>query len=163
MNGIDFSQIPLRDIHLPDPVGWWPPAWGWWVLMAALVAGLAVLAWRYRARFRERAARKTLERVLASLEQGSEPARCLQQISMLMRRYVMSLPDAGPAPVAGLTGERWLAFLDSRWAQRAFSRGPGRALIAGPYLPPDRVLYGDVRELGALCVEWITTQKRPED
>lgn len=163
MNGTDFSQIPLRDIHLPGPVDWWPPALGWWILAGALLVGLAVAAWHYRSRFRERAALKALQRVLNQLEQGAEPGRCLQQISMVMRRFVMSLPDTGPVPVAGLTGERWLAYLDSRWAQRTFSRGPGRALIAGPYLPADRVLYGDVRELGALCVEWVATQKRPED
>ncbi|PID37723.1 MAG: hypothetical protein CR966_00655, partial [Pseudomonadales bacterium] len=27
----------LRDIHLPEPVGWFPPAIGWWVLMGLLV------------------------------------------------------------------------------------------------------------------------------
>jgi hypothetical protein len=162
MNQIDFSQIPLRDIHLPGAVSWWPPAVGWWVLAGLLLTGLAVFAWRYRLRFRERAALRTLERVLKSLEQGQTPALCLQQISMVMRRFAMSLPDPGPAPVAGLTGDRWLRYLDSRWPQEVFTRGPGRALAAAPYQPPDRVLSQDVRELGALCVQWITTQKKAE-
>ena len=65
-------------------------------------------------------------------------------------------------PVAGLTGERWLTFLDSRWEQNTFSGGAGRALIEAPYVPSDRVMTADVHELGALCVEWISTQ-RPED
>jgi hypothetical protein len=163
MNQIDFSQIPLRDIHLPDAVGWWPPAVGWWILAGLVLIALAAFAWRYRMRFRERAALRTLQRVLDSLEQGVAPAVCLQRISMLMRRFAMSLPDAGSVPVAGLTGDRWLRYLDSRWPQDAFSEGPGRALAAAPYQPPERVLSGDVRELGALCVEWVTTQKKAEE
>ena len=32
----------LRDIHLPEPISWWPPAPGWWILA---VASCALLAW----------------------------------------------------------------------------------------------------------------------
>jgi len=32
---------PLRPLHLPDQIGWWPPAPGWWLLagVAAVVLG----------------------------------------------------------------------------------------------------------------------------
>lgn len=161
MNPIDFSQIPLRDIHLPGAVSWWPPAIGWWVVAVLLFAG-CVVAWiHYRRHMRERAALRTLRSVLKALDGGREPARCLQQISLLMRRFAMSIADAA-MPVAGLTGERWLAFLDSRWDRDAFTAGAGRALAVAPYLPAERVMYADVQELGGLCVQWIATQ-RPED
>jgi len=48
---IDVSQLPLRDIHLPGPVGWWPPAIGWWLVAAlVLVAFGAVVTVRERTR-----------------------------------------------------------------------------------------------------------------
>ena len=25
---IDYTQLPLRDIHLPGAIGWWPPRLG---------------------------------------------------------------------------------------------------------------------------------------
>lgn len=28
----------LRDIHLPDGVSAWPPAYGWWVILLGIVA-----------------------------------------------------------------------------------------------------------------------------
>jgi Domain of unknown function (DUF4381) len=158
MNPIDPSQLPLRDIHLPGPVSWWPPAPGWWIVAAILVAAAAYTVYRYRRQFRERAARKGLKSALAALEKGSEPVQCLQRISMVMRRFAMSVAD-DRSGVAGLTGESWLAYLDSRWDRDAFRRGAGRALIVGPYAPADRVMYGDVQELGDLCVEWLSTQR----
>ena len=161
MNPIDFSQIPLRDIHLPGAVGWWPPAIGWWVV-AALVFAACVIAWvRYRRHARERAALRTLRSVLKALDDGREPARCLQQISLLMRRFAMSIADVA-TPVAGLTGQSWLAFLDSRWDRDAFTCGAGRALVVAPYLPADRVMHADVQELGSLCVQWVATQRHED-
>ena len=49
------EQLPLRDIHLPPEVAFWPPAVGWWLLV--LLAGVAFYAWlRWRWRLRVRAA-----------------------------------------------------------------------------------------------------------
>jgi hypothetical protein len=161
MNQIDFSQLPLRDIHLPDPVAWWPPAVGWWIVLGLL--GLAVLAlWlRHRHRLRERAALKGLKAVAKALAEGREPVFCIQQISMILRRFAMS--TAGATPVAGLTGERWLEFLDSRWERDEFSGGGGRVLIYGPYAPADRVGADDVDALNALCMDWIRAQRPPAE
>ena len=38
-----MNQPELRDIHLPDPLSWWPPAIGWWLLV---IGSLALVAQR---------------------------------------------------------------------------------------------------------------------
>ncbi len=46
------SELPLRDLHLPDAVGWWPLAPGWWgghcnriaLIRLVCIASLAKLA-----------------------------------------------------------------------------------------------------------------------
>jgi hypothetical protein len=110
---MDPSQIPLRDIHLPGAVGWWPPAFGWWVVMAFMLAGLAMygLYW-YRGRHR-RVALRAVTRVRVALEQGAEPVACLQMVSTVLRRFAMTSAAAIHAPgltvdVPGLIGEPWL-------------------------------------------------------
>ena len=46
----------LRDLHMPDPISWWPPAFGWWMVMGLLIIGgsLIIWAWVYRQRTRPR-------------------------------------------------------------------------------------------------------------
>lgn len=158
MNSIDYSQLPLRDIHLPAAIGWWPPAPGWWILLAVLCAASAFALWRYRSHFRERAALRALRRAREALDSGEIPVECVQRISMVVRRFAMSV--AAGEPVAGLTGERWLRFLDSRWDRNAFAEGTGRLMIYGPYAPPERVGRDDVGALNDLCIEWISSQRR---
>jgi hypothetical protein len=155
----DLSQ--LRDIHLPDAIAWWPPAAGWWVLLGLVVALLGALWWRYHRRFRERAALRGLKAVARALAAGGEPVLCIQRISMILRRFAMSLE--GRAPVAGLTGESWLNYLDSRWGRDEFSAGTGRVLIFGPYAPAGRVSGSDVGALASLCMDWIRAQRGPAE
>jgi hypothetical protein len=87
MNPIDYSQLPLRDIHLPEPISWWPLAYGWWILLGVFGVA-AVLGWLYyRRQYRERAAIRGLKSVAQALAEGTAPVVCVQRISMILRRF----------------------------------------------------------------------------
>jgi hypothetical protein len=164
MNPTDISSLPLRDIHLPGAIGWWPPAPGWWAFVALVVAGLALLALRYYLSRHRRAALRTLKRVREALEQGAEPVACLQNVSIVLRRFAMTnaararVPGAAEPDVPGLIGEPWLEYLDSRWPRDTFARGSGRALLAAPYARPHSIERTEALELTALCAAWLTAQ-----
>ena len=160
---IDVSQLPLRDIHLPGPIGWWPPAPGWWFLAVLVLAGVALYGLHYYRARHKRAALRALARVRAALEQGAEPVACLQFLSTILRRFAMTsvarTRGASIEPnVAGLIGERWLAFLDGRWARTEFSAGLGRQLLAAPYARPNSIERAKAIELTALCTDWLAAQ-----
>lgn len=166
MNPNDVSSLPLRDIHLPGAIGWWPPAIGWWLVAALVLVAIALYALRHYRTRHKRAALKSLQQVRAALEQGVEPVVCLQNVSTVLRRFAMTMAAARDRKsgsheerdVPGLTGTRWLAYLDSRWQRDTFVSGAGRALLAAPYARPNSVERGAALELTALCVEWLMAQ-----
>lgn len=158
-SGTDVSDLPLRGIHLPAEVGWWPPAIGWWIAAAIVVGAIAFALYRYSSRYRERAAVRAIRRVASRLETGEAPVSCVQQISAVLRRFVISVNGPND-PVAGLTGRRWLEYLDSRWDRAAFSTGAGRELVTAPYAPADRVSADAAREIASLSLAWVDAQRR---
>ena len=83
-------ELPLRDIHLPQPPGWWPPAPGWWLLatiVIVLLAWLLLVLWR---RWRKRCYRcDLLQAVDAVWDAHPEPdggAEIIAGWSALLRR-----------------------------------------------------------------------------
>jgi hypothetical protein len=160
---IDYTQLPLRDIHLPGAIGWWPPAPGWWLLMAIALIGLALYAVHYHRGRHKRAALRAITRVCAALEQGAEPVSCLQNASTILRRFAMTSAaeprgHSAALDVAGLIGERWLRFLDGRWGRTEFSAGAGRQLLAAPYARPNSIERAAALELTGLCAAWLAAQ-----
>jgi hypothetical protein len=162
---VDYTQLPLRDIHLPGAIGWWPPAPGWWLLAALALAGLAAYAVHYYRGRHKRVALRALTRVRTALEQGAEPVACLQHVSTILRRFAMTSLAAPRAnetdavvDVPGLIGERWLAYLDARWARTEFTAGLGRQLLAAPYTRPNSIDRTAALELTGLCTAWLAAQ-----
>lgn len=118
--------VLLRDIHVPPAPSLWPPAPGWLLLAAALLAVTAImLVLRWRRRRRHRA-------VLAMFDQhlhaATTPAAQLAAMSELLRRAARRHDPQADR----LDGEAWLLWLDGKRGHD-FSQGPGRALLDGPY------------------------------
>ena len=148
------GSLPLRDIHLPDAVSWWPPAPGWWLLLGlvALLVFAAFRRWR-RGRGRRAAvchARRELAAIRQTFRLRPDRAGLARALSALLRRLAMSL--YGRRDAAALTGEDWLAFLDQKAGGHAFTQGAGRGLIEAPYRADPEY---DHAALLRLVSEWI--------
>jgi hypothetical protein len=153
----DPETLPLRDIHLPTAVAWWPPAWGWWLLAAGMIAVAIVMSvQRYRRR-RHRAAQRRLAALQREVENGADPLVCVQQASIVLRRFAITTSGADDG-VAGRVGDGWLAYLEQRAPRLHLSDAPHHALTETPYLPPDKVGRDEACDFCRVCSAWIGAQ-----
>lgn len=136
---MDPAELPLRDLHLPDPAGFWPLAPGWWVL---IVLAMAAAGWlvvhAYRAWVRNaprRQALRALDACVAEYARHGDALRLAAHLSSLLRRTMLAY--APRTDVAGLTGEAWLAWLDRGLDRPQFLEGDGRPLVEWPYRARD--------------------------
>lgn len=159
----------LRDIHGISGVPWWPPAPGWWLLLAAICT-LGYLAWRFRTALRLRipplpiitvgswrwdAARKL--RDLRRRAASQDLKQTAQELSELLRRIAMA--RLGRDACAGLTGERWLAWLAGRDPKGFDWTARGRLLLDAPYAPPAAGTAGrELVELIDAAYEWVAAE-----
>lgn len=121
------STLVLRDIHPGTAPAWWPPAPGWWLVVALVLAAVAAYAlWRSRKRARMR---RIVELFDGAVDTASgAPAKVAAMSELLRRAGHLRNPQADKLP-----GDSWLAFLDDGDADRPFVRGPGRLLLEGGY------------------------------
>ncbi len=151
------SPLPLKDIHLPEAVSWFPPALGWWLLVLCLPLVTAFLYWLYK-RLTRQTALKSAKKILATIQQDrlGDNHKKLSELSVLLRRVAISLNPR--AEVASLTGAAWLAFLDSSLKDAPFSQGIGQCLSYAPYQKTP-LTETQMNALIALCANWLNAQK----
>ncbi len=152
----DLDQ--LRDIHLPAPVSWWPPAPGWWLLLAIILLGTFASWFVYRLHKRNawrRSALEMLKQLREQFQSGSaESQRIVADLSVLMRRVAISRFPREES--ARLSGEAWLKFLDhSHRKGEVFQSQAGQLLVVAPYAQHVSISSADMYELFVLCENWI--------
>jgi len=138
--------LQLRDIRGLDPISWWPPAPGWWLLVGSMLL-LLYLGWRWRASLRVRIPpfpvlrignwRWDAARQLRDLRQRAltqDPKHTASELSELLRRVAMA--RLGRDACAGLTGAAWLAWLADQDPNHFDWRTQGQPLLDAPYAPP---------------------------
>jgi hypothetical protein len=97
----------LKDIYTPAAIESWPPAYGWWILLAVLVTCIYLLTkWIVKVRkvrFAKRQALKTLQQI-----DGSN-LDAVSQLNQLLKRVAMTyFPNQN---VQQMHGNTWAEFL----------------------------------------------------
>ena len=150
------SQLPLRDIHIPEPVSWWPPAIGWWFLAVLIPLLIVFCIWLYK-RLTRKNALKTAKKYLTAIRQDTskEASHKLAELSVLIRRVAISVAPRELA--AGLTGREWLGYLDQSVKGSPFSTGVGQLLADAPYRK-SALTEAEMLSLINLCEDWLKAQ-----
>ena len=128
----------LRDIHLPESPGWWPPAPGWWLLAVLVLAAAVWAVWRLRARHLRRRplrwARTAAADIYGRYRAGTIGERdYFDEINDLLKRVLIHA--LGEHEARRPSGDDWLRLLDRHLGEPAFSAGPGRALGEARFRP----------------------------
>ena len=80
----------LRDIHLPEAIGWWPLAPGWWIL---IIGGCVLLAWLSRLfyrRYSTRLYRRQAQNQLRELQLRGNSQQQLRALFELLKQTANS-------------------------------------------------------------------------
>jgi hypothetical protein len=152
-----IQDLPIRDIHLPEQISWFPPAIGWWLL----IIFVPILSYFFIAliqRLLQKTAIKDAKKLLKKLQinENLTPLEKVIELSSLLRRVAVS--SDSKTNVGGLTGRAWLDYLDQSLKDAPFKNGVGRCLADAPYqkeLSPDL----DLTALFELAKIWLNAQK----
>lgn len=163
MEGTDPTSLPLRDIHLPDPVSWWPLAPGWWILLLTVIVTIFLIIYfvRRRRNYKLSAlylAKQELARIKTTFDNNQDKKNLVKELSELIRRLSISICHRQEA--AALTGQDWLEFLDRYSGKDKFNSDTGRILIEAPYQANPEFNSNDLIDLVSSWLDAVAKSKR---
>ena len=157
-----FGNYALGDfveVVPPPDICWWPQTAGWWWL-GALLAGFALhRGWKllrrwYRNRYRREAADR-----LQRLASAADSDTLVSEINRLLKLTAMAAFSR--EQVARLSGDEWVAFLNSQCPSAPFSPEQGRLLALASYTG-EAVEPGPGKQLLAASVAWVEQHENPQ-
>ncbi|MBE6452394.1 MAG: DUF4381 domain-containing protein [Alphaproteobacteria bacterium] len=144
------NNLPeLRDIHLPDGVSPFPPAYGWGVVLLAIIALFLLLKLFFflRAKSKKRYALYLLHNIYCndSISSVVEMSAILRRICVFKYKEAMVL-----------SGDKWIEFLNSKIKKPLYGKAAD-LLVNAPYIPENSKGYSrqDVIAIRQFCKEWI--------
>jgi hypothetical protein len=166
MTSDPFSLSNIRDIVEPAALSAWPQATTARLLAGLLVvwaiAGVVVLLMRRRRNEYRRAGLRELPEIAKRLSGSDTRVVALRELAVLLKRVALA---AWPREqVASLSGERWLAFLDSTCRGTDFTSGAGRLLESSSGASDaevDPVAWADIDRLVRSARRWIGHHRVP--
>jgi len=134
MDELQEALKDLRDIHEPDPISFWPPAPGWWIMLLFAIMAIFLLRWwlkRDKSPRYKKLANEALKNITTNYEVQRNGYKAAGEISELIRKVMVLTDDR--SEVAGMIDEEWLSYLDSKSGTDSFTKGAGRVLTTAIY------------------------------
>jgi len=149
-------QLDLKDIHLPDAVSWWPPAIGYWLVLAVLIALVLIffgLRYLRNKTLIKRQALTEFARIKSDYQATLDQKALATALSKLLRRAAISAYPVSEC--ASLSGNEWLNWLDQQLSKSdiTFSDGPGYLLTE--FIYSDSKHTNDINDLLDLTQRWL--------
>lgn len=150
----------LADIHLPQPVSYWPPAIGWWILAAIALVLLVIL---FRKLANSRRQQKICQYALAELQRcydnyshadsaAADQSKLdyVNQFNTVVRR--VALVHYPQANAASLDGASWVDFIRQKGESSLMTDDIATALQYGRFQTKCDV---DVDAMQSFGQQWI--------
>lgn len=155
---MDDPLAQLKDIEGLDLISWWPPAIGWWIVIAVillLIFGFSIRTIRKHAF--QRSWRNSVLKQLTSMEYGLDEStgqKTATDLSELIRRIAIN--QYGRNQCAGLYGKQWLAWLKQHDPKYFDWEQQGQLLLDAPYAPEGKQFSpAQVKVLIEATKEWV--------
>lgn len=106
----------LNDIQMPDPVGFWPLAPGWWILILLLLALAALVTYKIVTWLRHTRYRKQALAILKQIEQRKNLVSrelILEQVLSVLKRTALSAYKHSRNPLASIYGREFFLLLEA--------------------------------------------------
>ncbi len=143
----------LQDIIHPDPIGAWPWAIGYWLVLALVIALITLLVIWLRKRAHYLAPRKAAKQLLNQLDK--QATSYASDVNSLLKRTAMSYLSR--EAIASLDGEAWAAWLDSYLPEHKRQHiGP---LLAKRHQATPLTL-AEANELHQLAKAWLASKAK---
>jgi len=162
MNPLAPNPVELRDIHLPEPISWWPLAPGWWIsllLIIALIVAAYIFIPKLIKKLKHQPARKLaiteFNNIQRQYQSQQDNQSLVQSLSVLLRRICMTYDSRQSS--ASLTGQAWIDKLNSINPQQSFSDELIDTLLTAPYQKHHEF---NAEQLLSQCESWINNLPR---
>lgn len=155
----DSIQISsLEPIITPEPVSFWPPAPGWYILAALVLSLLMYVIFRAIKQYQKNEYRRLALKELASISlpvNSEQFVEAITTLNVLMKRT--ALAGFPRERVASLSGMAWLIFLEATYPSGNFKQPPGKLLAEIGYVSEKyhKLQNQDWQELIYICEKWI--------
>ena len=160
MSEMQFDPSQLADIHLPENIGMWPIAPGWWILLGLFVVLCLLIFLLSKETHRAQKsispkqlkslALKELSAIENHYQSSTDAHESVKKLSIFLRRFALS--HYHREQVASLSDTQWLELLDQMndpsHQQYLFSEEFADLLSKVPYQPTNSII--DTQQLEKL-------------
>jgi hypothetical protein len=160
------QALPIADIHLPAAASPWPPAIGWWLLLAlviALCAGSVYALKRYQKKWRyRRAALSLLKQQYQQWQEHegnnehSDGLSCATAMIAIVKRTAITVYSEDSA---ALFGQAWIDFLNQQTTKAYFSDSLAQWMSEQQYQAHSEQQATDssvdIHQLYKACENWV--------